>query len=72
MSKFPHGRSLIYEGNTLRVTAGLIHQGYQTTHLSVCPSMRESFPIAHADIIRITDVYGATIWENTELKEKKH
>lgn len=69
MSKFPHARGLIYEGNTLRVKSGMVQQGYATSHLSVVPSQGKPFPIAHEDVIRVADVSG-TIWEKA-VREKR-
>lgn len=70
-SKFPHARGLIYEGNTLRVTTGMIRQGYETTHLSVYLPQCKPFPIAHADIIRVMDVNGTPIMGKRHVGKMK-
>lgn len=71
-SRFAREYGLVPEQkNTFRVTAGMIRQGYQTAHLSLHLFRRnEPIPIPHAHILRVADIYGATIWENAELKEK--
>lgn len=73
IERFSREHGIVHEaGNTFRVTAGIIRQGYKTAHLSLYLFRRhEPILIPHEQVLRVADLNSSTIWENTELKTKK-
>ncbi|MEK7208429.1 MAG: hypothetical protein AAB699_02675 [Patescibacteria group bacterium] len=63
LAKFPHLPGLCYTDNLLDLKSGCVRQGYETPYLTVELRPSVLFRIPHAEMLRVSDLNNATIWE---------